>query len=271
MLHNSISGPTVNSDVPKTIRDLEETFNSLLDDLELELSSGNHSVEKFLSALTRLPYAFRVEYEGAIQKKLPRLQKQKTIPELFLHLNPLFTFIDYELLEYLISKFGSSRLKDEMQSYIKRVQFFKKTKTVGELIKCWPVRRAHGANFTELKLKFGDDPQDYTLENLDEFRRRFYAEIRLSHFISVSIFLSVEASRSFFVMWLLPSAVASKISNAVNKIKSRFYLAHHITQVSLSEVLLYPNSTSSMEDIICVPTGPTRIEDNMSICDSQVS
>ena len=96
------------------------------------------------------------------------LQGHRTQP--VCHLNPLFTFIDYELLQYLVSKFGSQGLKQEMTSYTGKVQLFKKVTTIDKLINHWPGLEAPPIDFKILRAKFADDPKSYTLEKLDSFR-----------------------------------------------------------------------------------------------------
>ena len=74
--------------------------------IEREALSGM----ELLIALTMLPISLRKEYESLIQQMLPTLDIKATVTELFLRLSPLFRFIDYGLLDHLISKFGSTKL-----------------------------------------------------------------------------------------------------------------------------------------------------------------
>ena len=107
------------------IEKLEKQFDNIHKRLVTELSEGGTSVLQILQVLTRLPIAFRRQYEDAIRGILPDLLKKDVI-HVFMLLNPLFTFIDYELLSHLVSKFGSSKLKEDMLLYVEKVQLFKK-------------------------------------------------------------------------------------------------------------------------------------------------
>ena len=93
-------------DVPKWIEALIEEFDCLHERLMNELSEGSTSVDQVLRVLTKLPVTFRKEYESIMQKMLPKLEKRRVISQLFNHLNSLFTFIDFKLLQHLISNFG---------------------------------------------------------------------------------------------------------------------------------------------------------------------
>ena len=81
------------------IQELEKLFNELHNQLKLELLNKEVSVEALLDSLIFLSISFKKEYEGAIQKLLPEVERKKTISELFFRVNPLFTFIDYNLLQ----------------------------------------------------------------------------------------------------------------------------------------------------------------------------
>ena len=163
------------------INALERQFRALHGRLLKELTKGGVSVDDLLQALTLLPLAFSQQYEDTIQNMLPNLEKEEIIRKLFLRLNPLFSFIDYELLQYLVSEFGSPELKKDMTSYAEKIQMFKKVTTISELIiDRWPGLKVPDLDHKMLRTKFQADPKSYTLEKLDDFRNHLYSELRLT-------------------------------------------------------------------------------------------
>ena len=224
---------------------MEEQFDCLHDRLVTELSEGGTSVERVLRALTRLPLTFRKEYESTIQSMLPELENREVIDNLFYRLNPLFTFIDYELLQHLVSKFGSQELKQEMTSYTMKVQLFKKVTTISELIDHWPGLKVPQIDHKVLRAKFEADPKLYTLEKLDYFRNHFYNELRLSQFVSVSIVMLLEPANSFIAMWFVPTVVVEELITAINKMDKTFLQADKILELSLDERMLYQRSVAA--------------------------
>ena len=232
-------------DVSKRIETLEEQFDSLHDRLVTELSEGGASVEKVLWALTKLPLAFRREYESAIQSMLPDLEKREVIRNLFHRLNPLFTFIDYKLLQHLVSKFGSPTLKKDMTSYAEQVQLFKKVTTISELIDYWPGLDIPQIDHKVLRKTFDDDPKSYTLEKLDSARNHFYSMMRLSEFVAVSILALLKPTNSFIAMWLIPTVVVPEILEAFGQMDSTFFQTERVLEISLDERILYQRSVSS--------------------------
>ena len=170
------------------IEALEEQFHDIHSRLVTELSANKGiSVEQVLQVLTMLPFAIRKQYQDTIQTMLPKLETKDRISSLFHLLDPLFTFIDYELLKHLVTKFGSSKLKEDMLAYIEKVQLFKRVTTVSELIEYWPGLELPESNYSRLRAKLGDDPGTFTLEELDKFRRNLFSHLRLSDFVSAAI------------------------------------------------------------------------------------
>ena len=232
-------------DVSMRIETLEEQFDSLHDRLVTELSEGGASVENVLWALTKLPLAFRKEYESTIQNMLPDLEKREVIRNLFHRLNPLFTFIDYKLLQHLVSKFGSPELKKDMTSYAEQVQLFKKVTTISEPIDYWPGLDIPQIDHKMLRTKFEDDPKSYTLEKLDSFRNHFYSMLRLSEFVAVSILALLKPTNSFVAMWLIPTVVVPEIKEAFSQMDSTFFQTERVLEISLDDRTLYQRSVSS--------------------------
>ena len=114
-------------------------------------------VSEFYRALAILPIAFRKEYESSIQQTLSTVKDRDdcnvsvVTDSIFLLFSPLFVFIDYDLLNHMISKLGSAELKSVMALYIEDVKLFMKETTVGDLINHWPGCEVSDLNYTKLK------------------------------------------------------------------------------------------------------------------------
>ena len=207
---------------------------------ELSANEGI-SVEQVLQALTMLPFAIRKQYQDTIQTMLPNLETKDRISSLFNLLDPLFTFIDYELLKHLVTKFGSSKLKEDMLAYVEKVQLFKRATTVSELIEYWPGLELPESNYSWLRAKIGDAPGTFTLEELDKFRRNFFSNLRLSNFVSASILMQLERTNSFIAMWLIPSVVVPELIETISQVDivNIFFHAKQLLQLSVDKKTLY--------------------------------
>ena len=225
-------------DIAKHIDMLQGQFRGLHRRFRSELNERRVSVDDVLAELTLLPIEFCKEYESLIQQMLPVLEESTRITTLFNRLNPLFTFIDYGLLQHLISTLGSTELKEDMTSYIDVVQEFMRGTTVGDVKNHWPGDEESHASFSKLRAKFKDDPRTYTLERLNNFRRKFCSRVRLSELVFGLI--SLEPSESFFVTWLIPTVVVTQLSKSIQQIERSFYESVHILSISVNEKQLYP-------------------------------
>ena len=102
------------------IGELQKQFRDLHRRLISELKE-RVSVEEVLAELTWMPIEFKKEYESSIQQMLPTLEEVTRITALMNRPSLLFTFIDYGLLDHLISNLGSKELKEDMTSYVEGV------------------------------------------------------------------------------------------------------------------------------------------------------
>jgi hypothetical protein len=186
-----------------------------------------------------------MQYQDTIQNMLPELEAEDHIGSLFNLLEPLFSFIDYDLLKHLVSKFGSATLKEEMSEYVEKVQLFKRTTTVSELIEYWPGVKIPESNFSSLRARIGADPGAYTLEELDKLRRRFFGQLRLSDFLSASILVQLERSNSFVAVWLIPTVLIPKLEEMTSQSGDTLFRAENILQLSVDKKSLYVHIESS--------------------------
>jgi hypothetical protein len=230
---------------------LEKRFKELHKQTLLELTEKRVQVDEFFSSLTMLPIAFRREYESAIQRMLlptaeDSINTRVVSADHFRQLSPLFTFIDCGLLKHIISDFGGTTLKEDMSQYVDDVKVFMKETRVGDLMEYWPGDEIPQLNrmYSKMIAKFKGDPQTYTLENVDGFRRRFCSYVRLSDFLCGLV--SFEPSESFFVVWIIPTAIAPQLTEAISKIDEAFFQEEHILTVAVRLYQSGEDETSSM-------------------------
>ena len=264
-MHLYVSHAGYSDNVLLQIESLEEQFDNIHSRLVTELTEGGTSVEEVLQALTKLPFAFRKQYQDTIKVMLPDLETKDRISSLFNLLNPLFTFIDYKLLKHLVTKFGNTRLKEDMLIYVERVQLFKKATTVSELVEYWPGLEVPQSNYSRLRAKIGDDPGTYTLEELDNFRRKFFSHMRLSDFVSVSILILLEHANSFVAIWRIPAVVVPELIGAFSQMDSILFQAEHILELSVDERTLY------QKNIWLESTYMTSVDESVNMASTHVS
>ena len=170
------------------------------------------------------------------------------VDDLFFHLNPLTSFIDYGLIEHFIKRFSSDSLKRGMQSYCSDMQTFFKETTIKELINLLPGQQEAPKKFSILKAKIGENASTCTLERINTLRKRFYAEVKLSEVVFCLI--ALEDSDSFIVSWLVPSMLVPVLIKSAREIKESFFDIENINSLSVSSQYLYSKKLTSFGAIL---------------------
>ena len=227
------------ADIASKIENLEDQFDSLRTRIMLELSAKpDMTVQTLLNKLTGLPLSLRKEYELSIAKQISNMSSETQINKLFIvHLNPLSSFIDYGLIEYVVKKFGSDGLKKDMRSYCSEMILFMKETTIKQLIDHLPGQAEVPPKFSLIEAKIGENVSECTLEQLNTIRKRYCSELKLSEI--VFHLLALVDSNSFIVRWLVPSALASDIMKFAKTISQTFYQDCNITYLTLDGMWLF--------------------------------
>ena len=190
-----------------------------------------------MNSLTLLPLKLRKEYKKAIQELLPSLQSKEGIDKLFVHLNPLFSFLDYGLLEYIIKEYGSDTLVHDMITYSVDMYTFMKETTIKQLIDHFPGQTETPPKFSLIEAKIGEDASKCTLEQLNRLRKRYCSEVQLSEIVFHLV--AVVESNSFIIRWIVPSALVDDIVKSAESISQIFYQEYKITSLTLDGIWLY--------------------------------
>ena len=226
---------------------LEKQFKDLFHLLEQELQRDENTatVEEILKSLTVLPSRkLQLKYDILIREKIPEPHKVTTVSQLFYMLAPLFTFLDYHLLKYLISKFGSETLVTNMSSFKRDLKIFMSETTVSDMIKLWPGDyEKYSKHSSELWVKISKNSEKYTLKRLRDFQKKHYAQIGLSD--ALSILVSVAPASSFYAVWTVPTVVVNEVATAIRQVDPNFYELEHVVMIVLDNKLLYLSDSTN--------------------------
>ena len=230
-------------DIGTTIENFEDRFHNLRRKVVSELIFTGVKTFAIIDSLTSLPLKLKIEYEKDIKVLLDKDgikdndKEGVHVQALFFHLNPLFSFIDYELLEYIIKKFGSTLLKRDMETYCSDIQTFMKVTTIKQLINYLPGQTEIPPKFSLIEAKIGRNASECTLEQLNTIRRRYCGEVKLSEIVLHLV--AVVASNSFIIRWLVPLALVSDIMKFTRNIEESFFQEYQITFLTLDGMWLF--------------------------------
>ena len=220
---------------------LEESITNLTSQLCLELEISGVMVEDLLNKQMIMPDRLRREFQDCLSRDITTFGDiYKSIRHAFnLLINPFTTFLDYKLIEYLISKFGSSQLKKKMVDYVNDVTNFKKETTVAELIDHWDGIEDQSMKFTELQVRLGEDPIKCSLERLDIFRKKFCSRYKLSELVMILIHLKPGP----------PTVHFGDITESVIQGDDPFFDEEKILSISVARKEIYPASSDEATDL----------------------
>ena len=88
-----------------------------------------------------------------------------------------------------------------------------------------------------MQTKIDENPSEYTLYQLDQLRKRYCCELKLTDLVLVLIRL--EESTSFIVEWIIPSALVPQLMESARNINLGFYLQEHILKVTVNEKQIF--------------------------------
>ena len=230
---------------------LESRFRSLHKNIMVDLELKKVSVGDLLHSLRFLPSGLRQEYMKPINVMFEDLRREKEVSEIFLYLNPLVSFLDYGLTEYLIDEFGSNTLKKKMNDYSGDVVQFMKETTVKEMLGYWPDTQEIPPNYTMLKVKINEDPKTYTLYDVDQLRKQYCCGKMVDLFCKTN---GLKMSNSFIVECLVPSGLVPQWDEYARQLdsSSMVQLPLRRKSQSISDELSNSPLCSGVALVVCV-------------------
>ena len=238
-IRKSRGGSVKSNKVATAIENFESRFRKMNASIYTELVAKCVSTSDLLLNLTLLP-AKLAEYAKAIQDKLQKLMltPQHGISELFYRIiNPLLSFIDYGLLEHIITIFGSDDLKKDIKTYGNDIQAFMEETTIKQLIDHLPGKLEALPNFEVLTAKIGKDASACTLAEIDSKRRRLCGEVKLSDIVFRLI--ALEESNSFIISFIVPSVLLPDVFESARKLDDSFFQRESIAYLSVGNRWVY--------------------------------
>ena len=190
-----------------------------------ELQQNGVEVIKVRNHISVLPLELIQECYRSTEESSDELEKRKNLSGLFGFLNAhVWNFIDYHLLEYVISKFGSTHLKQRIKQYAMDLKEYNSPATVQEFMQFWPAGKKP-PNYDDINMKLNEDPNSYTMRKLDELRRNMNVEFwpRLSDYAKFVTFHYSTSGGCFEVTWILPPGLVPEFEAVARSPKGRAF------------------------------------------------
>ena len=125
-------------------------------------------------------------------------------------------------MEHIINKFGSDQLKKAIAAYGSDNQVFMQQTTIQQLIAArLPGEPEIPPKFELLEAKISQDATKYTLAEMNDLRRTFCAETRLSEIVFHLV--ALKHSNSFIISFIVPSILLPDVIESARKLDDSFF------------------------------------------------
>ena len=234
--------------VEKMIFELEEEF-SLMRERTCSLINSdkmkkNHFCEKIKHILPQ-------RLKGLIKHIDSKSTERDDVSHFFYTLDCVWTFIDYELLQFIIKQWGTTELKIKMDAYVEKVNCFCEQTTIHDLITHWKPRINEDDFPDDLKkgvMRFSWDPMTTKVAELKSVQK-FVQKACTQELAKAAycVFYKVQSS-SVTVTWLFWTEILPEISKNIKRMfnATQEFLSHNkVLSFYLDDVLLYSANVST--------------------------
>ena len=196
-----------------------------------------HDVHAWLTSLD----VFRQrEHQEFIKDHLTNIDQETHLNSLWARLGIYWNFLNFDLLEHLVSGFGSEDLKQKMESYKCDLQSFRKATRICDFINCWPerVEPPPECELQEFVAKVGCCWENCTLEDLDMLE----GVITRKFFLPRSVLQLKEIKPgSIAITWLIPVSFVMGLQETIESTNIEFFMEHKIESITTAGHECYPS------------------------------
>ena len=198
-------------------------------------------IHRLRARLVSLDVSQRHEHQEFIDKHLMNVDQKMTLTDLWARLGNYWDFLNFDLLEHVVSRFGSEDLKKEMKSYKCDLQPFRNATRLCDFIDCWTVR-GQSPPETELKdfvAKVGRHWDTCTLEDLETLKGAITRKFFLPEFV---LRLREVKEGCITIIWHVPEQFVEVLQVAVESTSSEFFLEQKIETITIDGQECYSSS-----------------------------
>ena len=178
-LDHSQTPPPENSEKVKKVKEdvdqLEQEFSLVVKKFRqamIKQEAENPEVlDDFQESLLTLPVALRATHERFFSKEREdEILAAQNMRKLFAILGRYWSFSKYDLLQYLIKKFGDNTLKKSMKQYCEMLEIFEKKTSIELYLSTYSTQKEMALAFYQLAVKMNKPPSACTLHDIRMFK-----------------------------------------------------------------------------------------------------
>ena len=214
---------------------LENRFSDLMCCTYLLLTDKGIEDRHFHACLIALDVSRRKEHGEFVNNIL---KCGPNLYDLWCKLCDYWNFLNFNLLEHVVNKFGSPDLKLKMKSYTCDLQKFRSATRLSDFVDCWPVKGETPPDLRTFVVKMNLNWERCTLEDLETFKGGITHQLFLPDFM---LRLEKIEEGSITVTWLLPAPYVKLSLMAIQSTSIEFFMEQKIETISIDGHECYPS------------------------------
>ena len=232
--------------IKQQVKQLQDRFVHLAYCTYTELVDKSISVHKFHAWLTSLDVYRQREHQEFIKDHLTNIDKETHLNSLWARLGIYWNFLNFDLLEHVINKFGGENLKQNMDSYKCDLHLFQRVTRVCDFIDCWPVQgEAPETDLREFVAKMKHDWNNCTLEDLDKIKGVITCKFFMPKF---ALWLRDIKEGCITITWLTPAPFVKALQEAIESTSCEFFMEQKIETITIDGQECYPSCVRKLAD-----------------------
>ena len=216
----------------------ETEFANLVDKACHDVRKRDLEPSIFLSRVTTLRVSDRTEHRSFILENLINIPPPVTFEKIWSRLTIYWDFMNYGLLEHVISKLGGEDLKHQMQVYVQKLSTFKSRTRLCDFIDSWPCKddRPPEEELRKVVIKMKHEWTQCTLQDVESFKMALIHKFFLPEF---DLILQNATRGCVCVTWLTSPSTATLLQQNLANIETEFFKEHSIDAVTIDGQDIY--------------------------------
>ena len=223
---------------------MEIKFSKLVHKARCGLVEQNIPLMNLRDCITLLPASIKHQHVAFLETKVKAIYQCESIVEIFLQLNLYWDFLNYTLLEHIVTEFGNNDTKAAMAKYICELVAFCKATKLSTFIAYWPCAGDAPPDMsrlvTKIEKQMDKDWSNCTLEDVEQFRETLTQKLLLPSF---AVLLRNAEKGCISLTWLIPSSIVKILSKDIHNTKLDWFREYHIARLTIDGQDLYSSAT----------------------------
>ena len=186
-------------------------------------------LEKFRITVSELPQCEQARHPQLFSKPW-RFRNADSVSEVLDLIRPYTLYPNYELLEWVVKKFGNPPLNEEMNGYVSQVEAFEGSTMIDEFLAATAGCYDIPDNYMVVIIRMKKESSKCSLHDIRVFVKKTLT--KQSHIIPYTLFIQQVAVRSVLLHIGVPRHSLAHLSTLFNE---QFKKAHCIVSVVLEE------------------------------------